>query len=68
MIQPANGPLYIRILGRLFKIVAIAESQHEANEAMFADHTLALIDTLGPLALLAKVDDKGIPCDKLEAS
>lgn len=64
MVTPANGPLYVRILGRLFRIVAIAESQHEANELMFADRTLALIDTVGPLALLAKVDDKGTPVPK----
>jgi hypothetical protein len=59
--QPGNGPLYIRILGRLFAITHVAQSAHEANEICFRDPTQSVIDTLGDYVLLARVDDKGLP-------
>ena len=57
---PANGPLYIRILGRMFLVTGIAESRHEANDVCFRDATQSVIDTMGDLAILARADDKGI--------
>lgn len=58
--QPKNGPLYIHIAGRLFLITATAQSQDEANSICLRDHTESVIDTMGPLVLLAKHADKGI--------
>lgn len=60
--SPKNGPLFIRILGRLFLVTGIAESVDEANQVCFRDRTQAVIDSMGDdLHILARADDKGIP-------
>lgn len=51
MIAPQNGHLYLHVMGRAVRIL------HAANAATPG---LSLIDTLGPLYLLADKDDKGI--------
>lgn len=59
--SPKNGPLFIRILGRLFQVTGIAESVDEANQVCFNDRSQSVIDSMGDLHILARHDDKGIP-------
>jgi hypothetical protein len=59
--QPKNGTLFLYTHGRLVRITATAESFNEANALCLADESESVIDTLGPLVLLAKQADLGIP-------
>ena len=58
-IAPRNGHLYLHVMGRAVRILHVADSVDAANAAMLATPGLSLIDTLGPLYLLADKNDKG---------
>lgn len=58
---PKNGTLFLYTHGRLVRITGATESFSEANAICLADESESVIDTLGPLVLLAKQADTGIP-------
>ncbi len=55
-----GAELYVKTFGKFFKIVATFKSQDEANAYMLANPGIGLLDEIGGLFLLARMDDKGI--------
>jgi hypothetical protein len=51
--------LYHHVYGRAFKVLAIATTDEAANVHMERTHGLSVIDSYGPLVIMADKNDEG---------
>lgn len=57
--SPAQS-LYVRSMGKLLEVVAVADNDAEANAYMAKHDTAAVVAVFGPLVFLANKHDRGV--------
>ena len=62
LIEMHGRTVHITVYGRRFKLLAIASTDHAANEYMKANPHAAVIASKGNTAFIADKRDKGEPC------
>ncbi|MCH8500107.1 MAG: hypothetical protein LAT63_16660 [Marinobacter sp.] len=59
LIEPQGGRLTITHCGRLFKVVAVADTDGDANRYMMENENAAVLVVLGNLVVMADRNDRG---------